>query len=245
MKLQTHTEIQKIEACVLYIKLNNWLMAKQKNFCWMKNTLSCYYIPLILLVCVTLLTRLPVNTIPYHIIALVLRVLRKSHDQPENLGTIKSTFFFPTGCSAGPNSMCIIVLKHQHLLHCYYGQQFHFIRIISFLSRVTKHSMGLVCCVFIICINNCLSVTEYWRSFCFYGIFNKVLCSANMFCNLLLLCCSSSVPIITAVWRDPADIRDTAEMVLHWLRRIVSMNLLLEDMKICLDIARNKYQHNR
>jgi len=35
----------------------------------MKNTLSCYYIPLILVVCVTLLTRLErstVNTVPYH-----------------------------------------------------------------------------------------------------------------------------------------------------------------------------------
>jgi len=68
--------------------------------------------------------------------------------------------------STGPNSMCIIVLKHQHLLHCYYGQQSQFIRIISFLPRVTKHSMDLVCCVFIICINNCVSVTEYWRFFC-------------------------------------------------------------------------------
>jgi len=73
--------------------------------------------------------------------------------------------FSSTDCSAGPNSMCIIVLKLQNLLHCYYGQQFQFIRIISFLPRVTKHSMDLVCCVFI-CINNCVSVTEYWHFFC-------------------------------------------------------------------------------
>jgi len=240
MKLRAHTEIQNIEACVLYIKLNNWLIAKQKNFCWMKNTLSCYYIPLILVVCVTLLTRLPVNTMPYYSTgsASVEEVTWPTGESGYN----QKHLLFSTGFSAGPNSMCIIVLKHQHLLHCYYGQQFQFIRIISFLSRVTKHSMDLVCCVFIICINNCPSVTEYWHSFCFYVTFNKVLCSAK---NLLLLCCSSSVPIITAVWRDPADIRGTAEVVLHWLRRIVSMNLLLEDMKICLDIAHSKYRHNR
>jgi hypothetical protein len=30
MKLRAHTEIQNIEACVLYIKLNNWLVTKQE-----------------------------------------------------------------------------------------------------------------------------------------------------------------------------------------------------------------------
>lgn len=74
--------------------------------------------------------------------------------------------FASTGCFVGPNSICIIVLKHQHMLHCYYGQPLQFIRIICLLPCVSKHSVDLVCYVFIICINNCVSVTEYCRSFC-------------------------------------------------------------------------------
>jgi len=66
MKLRAHTEIQNIEACVLYIKLNNWLLAKHNICCWMRNTLSWYYIPLIMVW--PLLTRLElsaVNTVQY------------------------------------------------------------------------------------------------------------------------------------------------------------------------------------
>jgi hypothetical protein len=135
--------------------------------------------------------------------------------------------FSSSGCSASPNSICIIVLN---INTCY-----------IVITDNNSSSLGLFLFFhvllnipwtwFVACLLFLLIIVFLWLNigapFALYVTLNKVLCSANMFCNLLFLCCRSSVPIITAVWRDPADIRDTAEVVLHWLRRIVSMTSLL------------------